>query len=71
MVARIIRSAGLSVAFYRDGEQLEVAIEATGEAALRRALLMLSRLDYLQPEDRLTVKEAQLPLLVEVPNLPV
>lgn len=58
MVARIIRTAGLSVAFYRDGEELEVAIEATGEAALRRALLMLSRLDYLQHDDQLTVEEA-------------
>jgi hypothetical protein len=58
MVARIIRSAGLSVTFIRDGEELEVSIEATGEQALRRALLMLSKLDYLQHADRLVVVEA-------------
>jgi hypothetical protein len=57
MVARIIRTAGLSVTFIRDGEELEVAIEASGETALRRALLMLSKLDYLQHDDRLTVLE--------------
>jgi hypothetical protein len=57
MVARVIRTAGLSVAFTRDGDEMEVQIAATGEQALRRALLMLAKLDYLQDGDRLTVAE--------------
>ena len=57
MVARVIRTAGLSVAFHRDGQEIEVQIAATGERALRAAIVMLARLEALQDGDRLTVME--------------
>jgi hypothetical protein len=57
MVARVIRTAGLSVSFWRDGEEIEIAIAATGRDALKAALLMLARLDELQDGDRLQVTE--------------
>jgi hypothetical protein len=56
-VGRVIRTAGLSVAFCRDGEDVEVQIAATGERALKTALLMLAKLDYLRDGDKLTVAE--------------
>jgi hypothetical protein len=57
MVARIIRGAGLTVAFYRDGDEVEMAFAATGRDALKAALLMIARLDDLQDGDRLQVTE--------------
>jgi hypothetical protein len=57
MVARVIRTAGLSVSFHREGEEIEVRIAATGERALAAAIKMLARLEALQDGDRLTVAE--------------
>jgi hypothetical protein len=57
MVARVIRTAGLSVSFYRDGDEVEVQIAATGERALAAAIKMLARLEALQDGDKLTVAE--------------
>jgi hypothetical protein len=59
MVARIIRTAGLSIAFQRDGDTVEVSLAATGKDALKAALLMLAKLDALQDGDLLKVTESR------------
>jgi hypothetical protein len=57
MVARLIRRSGFVIAFQREGDEVEVAFAATGEDALKTALLMLAKLGSLQHGDRLTVDE--------------
>jgi hypothetical protein len=56
MPARIQRSAGLVVRFFRDGEEVDARVGSTGEKALKIEVLMLAKLDDLQAGDRLTVE---------------
>jgi len=46
------------VTIFRDGEVLDARTAATGERALKAAIMMLAELDDLQGGDRLTVTEA-------------
>jgi hypothetical protein len=55
MPARIQKTAGLRVTFYRGGEEIESEVGSTGERALKIALLILARLDDLRDGDKLTV----------------
>jgi hypothetical protein len=57
MVARIQPNGRFVVTIFRDGEVLDARTAATGERALKMALLMLASLDDLQNGDRLTVLE--------------
>jgi hypothetical protein len=57
MVARILPAIGLRVAFERDGREQESETAPTGAAAVKMALLMIVRQDFLQAGDRLTVTE--------------
>ena len=59
MVARTQPNSKFTVSFLRDGDVLDARTAATGERALKLALLMLAQLDDLQHGDRLTVTEAQ------------
>ena len=58
MVARINPNSKFTISFIRDGDVLDARTAATGERALKIALLMLATLDELQNGDRLTVVEA-------------
>jgi hypothetical protein len=58
MPAHINLNSKFTVSFIRDGEVLDARTAATGERALKIALLMLATLDELQNGDRLTVTEA-------------
>jgi len=44
-------SAGLVVTFHRDDEEVDHATAPTGERALKAALLMLAKQDFLQDGD--------------------
>ena len=57
MPAHILNSKFV-VTIFRDGEVLDARTAATGERALKAAILMLAELDDLQGGDRLTVTEA-------------
>jgi hypothetical protein len=57
MVARTRLDAGLRVAFERDGREQESETAPTGAAAVKTALLMIVRQDFLQAGDRLTITE--------------
>jgi hypothetical protein len=57
MVARIRPETGLRVTFFRAGEEAESETASTGERALKVALLILARLDYLQDGDVLVVAD--------------
>jgi hypothetical protein len=48
----------LIVRFHRGGREIETEDASTGERALKVGLLMLTRLDYLQAGDLLTVDRA-------------
>jgi hypothetical protein len=50
------RPPGLTVAFWRDGQQLERRHAADGEDALSAAYEILSHVDRLRDRDRLTVE---------------
>jgi hypothetical protein len=58
MPAHIHPNSRFVVTLWRDGETLDARTAATGERALKIALLMLAVLDELQDGDRLTVSEA-------------
>jgi hypothetical protein len=58
MPAHINLNSKFTVSFIRDGDVLDARTAATGERALKIALLMLATLDELQNGDRLTVTEA-------------
>jgi hypothetical protein len=58
MVAHINLNSKFTISFIRDGEVLDARTAATGERALKAAILMLAELDDLQGGDRLTVTEA-------------
>jgi hypothetical protein len=49
----------LLVTFTTDGEEPEQQLAATGERALKVALLMLAKRDALRPGDSLTVQAAE------------
>jgi len=59
MVAHVRTSTGLLVTFHRDGREQESETASTGERALRTAIVMLARQDFLQDGDKLTVAEAK------------
>jgi hypothetical protein len=59
MVARVNANSRFVVAFWRDGEAHDSRTAATGERALKIAILMLAELDDLQDGDRLTVTEGE------------
>jgi hypothetical protein len=58
MPAHINPNSRFVVTIFRDGEMLDARTAATGERALKMAVLMLASLDELQDGDRLTVTEA-------------
>jgi len=58
MVAHTNLNSKFTVTLFRDGEVLDARTAATGERALKAAILMLAELDDLQGGDRLTVQEA-------------
>jgi hypothetical protein len=58
MPAHIISNSKFVVTLFRDGEIYDTRSAATGERALKAAILMLAELDDLQGGDRLTVTEA-------------
>jgi hypothetical protein len=58
MVAHTNLNSKFTVTLFRDGEVLDARTAATGERALKAAILMLAELDDLQGGDRLTVTEA-------------
>ena len=58
MPVHINLNSKFTISFIRDGEVLDARTAATGERALKIALLMLATLDELQAGDRLTVTEA-------------
>jgi hypothetical protein len=58
MVARIQHhTSRLAVAFERDGREQDRQVAPTGREAVKTALMMLVRQDYLQAGDKLTVSE--------------
>jgi hypothetical protein len=57
MVARVQLATGLRVAFERDGREQESETAPTGAAAVKVALLMIVRQDFLQAGDRVLVTE--------------
>jgi hypothetical protein len=59
MVARTQPIVGIVIAFVRNGEEIDTAVAPTGKSALKRALLMLAKLDHLQDGDRLVVTDAR------------
>jgi hypothetical protein len=59
MVGRTKPLVGIVVAFIRDGEEIDTQVAPTGKSALKRALLMLAKLDHLQDGDRLVVTETR------------
>jgi len=59
MPARTRIRIGLRVTFERDGREHDSEVATTGERALKVALMMLARQDFLQDGDRLTVTEAR------------
>jgi hypothetical protein len=58
MPAHTNLNSKFTVTIFRDGEVLDARTAATGERALKAAILMLAELDDLQGGDRLTVTEA-------------
>ena len=58
MVAHTNLNSKFTVTIFRDGEVLDARTAATGERALKAAILMLAELDELQDGDRLAVTEA-------------
>jgi hypothetical protein len=58
MVAHTNLNSKFTVTIFRDSEVLDARTAATGERALKAAILMLAALDDLQGGDRLTVTEA-------------
>ena len=58
MPGHVNLNSKFTISFIRDGEVLDARTAATGERALKIALLMLATLDDLQGGDRLTVTEA-------------
>ena len=58
MVVHTLTNSKFTVTIFRDGEVLDARTAATGERALKAAILMLAELDDLQGGDRLTVTEA-------------
>jgi hypothetical protein len=60
MVGRTRTYSGhLLLTFTTDGEEPEQQLAATGERALKIALLMIARRDVLRPGDTLTVQAAE------------
>ena len=57
MPARTQPQVGLRVAFERGGRERDSQVAATGERALKAALLMLAKLDDLRDGDILMVTE--------------
>jgi len=57
MPAHINPNGKFVATFWRDGEVLDARTAATGERALKAAILMLAELDDLRGGDRLTVTE--------------
>jgi len=58
MPAHIISNSKFIITLFRDGEVLDAHTAATGERALKAAILMLAGLDALENGDRLIVTEA-------------
>ena len=58
MVVHTLTNSKFTVTLFRDGEVLDARSAATGERALKIAVLMLASLDELQDGDRLVVTEA-------------
>jgi hypothetical protein len=58
MPVHVNLNSKFTVSFSRDGDVLDARTAATGERALKTAILMLAELDELQGGDRLTVTEA-------------
>jgi hypothetical protein len=58
MPVHVNLNSKFTVSFIRDGDVLDARTAATGERALKAAILMLAELDDLQGGDRLTVQEA-------------
>jgi hypothetical protein len=59
MPGRTLTQVGLTVTFWRDGEEHDSAVAPTGERALKLGLLLLARLDDLRDGDRLAVTESK------------
>ena len=59
MPVHVQHRAGLTVAFHRDGDEVESQVAPTGRDAVKTALMMIVRQEYLQDGDRLTVTEAK------------
>jgi hypothetical protein len=59
MPARTRPQVGLRVAFERTGRELDSQIAATGERALKAAVVMLAKLDDLRDGDMLLVTEVK------------
>jgi hypothetical protein len=59
MVARSQPNSKFTVSFLREGDVLDARTAATGERALKIAILMLAELDELQGGDRMTVTEGR------------
>jgi hypothetical protein len=58
MPAHVNLNSKFTVTIFRDGDVLDTRTAATGERALKTAILMLAELDELQGGDRLAVTEA-------------
>jgi len=58
MPGHVNLNSKFTISFIRDGDVLDARAAATGERALKAAILMLAELDDLQGGDRLTVTEA-------------
>jgi hypothetical protein len=58
MPVHVTLNSKFTISIFRDGVVLDTRSAATGERALKTALLMLASLDELQDGDRLTVTEA-------------
>ena len=58
MPVHVNLNSKFTISIFRDGVVLDTRSAATGERALKAAILMLAELDDLQGGDRLTVTEA-------------
>jgi len=61
MVARIHPEIGLTVTFYREGQEPQMERAPTGERALKVAIMMLARLNEVQDGDWLVVVDRGAP----------
>jgi hypothetical protein len=57
MPGHVNLNSKFTISFIRDGEVLDATTAATGERALKAAIVLLANQDSLQDGDRLTVSE--------------